>query len=270
MQKTINDRVTIEKEMNIALKSHQFVLYYQIQVDSARHAFGAEALIRWLHPSRGLLSPDQFIPPAEELGLMLPIGQWVLEAACAQLNAWKKNALTRELVLSVNVSAKEFRQDDFVKKIKVLLQNYAINPSLLKLELTESLLLDSVEETINVMNDLKEIGVTFSLDDFGTGYSSLQYIKRLPLDLLKIDKSFVRDIITDNSDKVIVRTIIAMANSLAIRVVAEGVETDDQRQLLLDSGCTQFQGYLFGKPLPIVQFEELLKHQPPPSSVSVH
>jgi diguanylate cyclase (GGDEF)-like protein/PAS domain S-box-containing protein len=259
MQDAIYERVAIAKEMRTALESQQFLLYFQIQINSVYRVLGAEALIRWQHPQRGLLSPAHFIQPAEEVGLMPPIGQWVLEAACAQLQAWEKKALTRELVLSVNVSAKEFHQADFVLQIQALLQKYAINPNLLKLELTESVLLESTEEAITLLNTLKGIGVRFSLDDFGTGYSSLQYLKRLPINELKIDQSFVRNIVTDINDKAIVRTILVMAQSLGIQVIAEGVETEEQRQLLLDSGCTQYQGYLFGKPMPIEQLEEHLK-----------
>jgi EAL domain-containing protein (putative c-di-GMP-specific phosphodiesterase class I) len=206
-----------------------------------------------------MVSPAQFIPLAEETGLILPIGLWVLETACAQLKAWQQDALTRDLVLAVNVSAKQFRQADFVAQVQAAVQHHAINPILLKLELTEGMLLENIEDTIATMNALKEIGVQFSLDDFGTGYSSLQYLKRLPLDQLKIDQSFVRDIAIDSSDKAIVRTIIAMAQSLDMDVIAEGVETEEQRQFLLDEGCTHYQGYLFSKPVPIEQFEALLK-----------
>lgn len=260
MQDAINERVAIGQEMRIALEGQQFILHYQRQVDSEDHIFGAEALIRWQHPQRGLLSPAQFISLAEEeAGLILPITQWVLETACAQIKAWEKGVLTRDLVLSVNITAKQFHQVDFVAQIKTLLKKYDINPKLLKLELTESTLLNSTEDAITLMNTINEIGVRFSLDDFGTGYSSLQYLKRLPISQVKIDQSFVRDIVTNGSDKVIVRTIVVMAQSLGIRVIAEGVETEEQRQLLLDGGCTQYQGYLFGRPMPIEQFEELLK-----------
>lgn len=260
MQDAINERVAIGQEMRIALEGQQFILHYQRQVDSEDHIFGAEALIRWQHPQRGLLSPAQFISLAEEeAGLILPITQWVLETACAQIKAWEKGVLTRDLVLSVNITAKQFHQVDFVAQIKTLLKKYDINPKLLKLELTESTLLNSTEDAITLMNTINEIGVRFSLDDFGTGYSSLQYLKQLPISQVKIDQSFVRDIVTNGSDKVIVRTIVVMAQSLGIRVIAEGVETEEQRQLLLDSGCTQYQGYLFGRPMPIEQFEELLK-----------
>jgi diguanylate cyclase (GGDEF)-like protein/PAS domain S-box-containing protein len=258
MQEAINDRVALEGELLKAIENRQFQLHYQIQVDSSRRPLGAEALIRWLHPERGLVPPAKFIHLSEETGLILPIGQWVLDTACAQLKAWQQDALTRDLTLAVNVSAKQFRQADFVAQIQRVVQQHAINPMLLKLEMTESILLESVEDTIATMNALNEIGVQFSLDDFGTGYSSLQYLKRLPLDQLKIDQSFVRDISAGERDRLIVRTIVAMAQSLNLDVIAEGVETEEQRQLLLDNGCTHFQGYLFGKPLPIAEFETTL------------
>ena len=258
MQDTINVRAALEGELRKALDNHQFHLYYQIQVDDRYRPLGAEALIRWIHPERGMISPAQFIPLAEETGLILPIGQWVLDTACAQLKAWQQDELTRNLILAVNVSAKQFRQPDFVKQVQATVQRNAIDPTLLKLELTESILLDDIEAIIATMNALKKIGVRFSLDDFGTGYSSLQYLKRLPLDQLKIDQSFVRDIVFDSSDRTIVRTIISMSHSLNLGSIAEGVETGDQRQILMDTGCAQYQGYLFSKPVPIEQFEALL------------
>ncbi len=261
MQDTINTRSSLVTDLRKALESHQFRLYYQIQVDSSNRPLGAEALIRWLHPERGLVSPAQFIPLAEETGLILPIGLWALETACTQLKAWEQDTLTRELILAVNVSAKQFRQVDFVAQVQSLMKRHAINPMLFKLELTESMLQENIEDTIAVMNTLKENGVLFSLDDFGTGYSSLQYLKRLPLDQLKIDQSFIRDLTTNSSDKAIVRTTIAMAQSLNLDVIAEGVETEEQRQLLLDRGCSHYQGYLFGKPVPIEQFEALLRQR---------
>ena len=260
MQQTLNSRAALEVELRNALQNRQFHLYYQIQVDSSHRPLGAEALIRWVHPERGLVSPLQFIPLAEESGLILAIGKWVLEAACSQLREWQKDALTRELVLAVNVSAKQFQQADFVSQVQDILRRNAVNPKLLKLELTESMFLENIESMIATMNALKEVGVQFSLDDFGTGYSSLQYLKRLPLDQLKIDQSFVRDLLHDQSDRAIVRTIIAMARSLKLKVIAEGVEIAEQKQFLLDNGCANFQGYLFGKPVPIDQFAALLKH----------
>jgi diguanylate cyclase (GGDEF)-like protein/PAS domain S-box-containing protein len=259
MQEVINARMDLEIDLRRALEAGQFQLYYQIQVDPLYRPVGAEALIRWIQPERGMVSPAQFIPLAEETGLILPIGLWVLESACAQLHVWQQNAHTRDLILAVNVSARQFRQSDFVSQVQAVVQRHAIRSNRLKLELTESLLLEDIADTIAKMNALKEIGVQFSLDDFGTGYSSLQYLKRLPLDQLKIDQSFVRDIAFDASDKAIVRTIIAMAHSLGLEVIAEGVETEEQRQFILDNGCTQFQGYLFSKPVPIAEFDALLQ-----------
>ena len=259
MQASITSRFSLEGELRKALQNQQFHLYYQIQVDSSHRPLGAEALIRWIHPLRGLVPPDKFIPLAEETGLILPIGQWVLETACTQLKAWEQEVLTRDLVLAVNVSAKQFHQADFVAQVQAAVQHHSINPMLLKLELTEGMLLENIEDTIATMNALKEIGVQFSLDDFGTGYSSLQYLKRLPLDQIKIDQSFVRDIAIDSDDRAIVSAIIAMTQSMKLNVIAEGVETKEQRQFLLDEGCNHYQGYLFGKPVPIEQFEALLK-----------
>ena len=259
MQDAINTRVNMEHELRNAINKQQFQLHYQVQVDSAGRAFGAEALIRWYHPERGMISPFHFIPLAEDTGLILPIGQWVLETACAQIKQWQQADLTRNLVLAVNVSAKQFLQIDFVETVQSTIHRHGIDPTWLKLELTESMLLDNIEHIITTMNALKAIGIRFSLDDFGTGYSSLQYLKTLPLNQLKIDQSFVRDIATDSQDKAIVRTIIAMAHSLDLSVIAEGVETAEQRQLLFDKGCTHYQGYLFSKPVPIDEFDLLLR-----------
>ena len=214
-------------------------------------------MLRWLHPEGRQASPEQFIPLAEESGLILQIGQWVIETACAQIKSWEKNENTRNLVLAVNVSAKQFHQAEFVTQVRAAINNHSINPKLLKLELTEGMLLDDIDDTISTMNALNKIGIQFSLDDFGSGYSSLQYLKRLPVDQLKIDNSFVRDISTDRNDKAIIRTIIAMAQSLDMDVLAEGVETEEQFQLLLNSGCSHFQGYYLGKPIPIEEFEPL-------------
>ena len=258
MQDTINARASMESDLNKALARQQFQLYYQVQVDSTRTAIGAEALIRWVHPERGLVSPYDFISLAEETGLILPIGQWVLNTACAQLKAWERNSLTQQLTISINVSAKQCRQADFVAQVKAAAKHYDIDPALLKLELTESILLENIEDIITTMHALKEVGIHFSLDDFGTGYSSLQYLKQLPLHQLKIDKSFVRNIAMDQSDQAIVRTIIAMANSLELNVIAEGVETEEQQEFLQSNHCNHYQGYLFGEPLPIEQFEAMI------------
>jgi len=258
MQAALEARVQLEGALRSALEKRQFRLYYQIQVDSLRRAVGAEVLLRWEHPERGLVSPLQFIPLAEETGLIIPVGLWVLQTACAQLKVWQNNPLTRDLVLAVNVSAKQFRQSDFVLQVQRTLLESGARASHLKIELTESIVLDNVEDTINKMREIKTLGVSFSMDDFGTGYSSLQYLKRLPLDQIKIDQSFVRDITTDPNDAAIVKTIIAMAGAMGQDVIAEGVETVAQLEFLDQSGCHFFQGYLFSKPVPIAQFEALL------------
>jgi diguanylate cyclase (GGDEF)-like protein/PAS domain S-box-containing protein len=259
MQATITNRAALGNELHKAIENQEFQLHYQIQVDSALRPMGAEALIRWIHPERGLMYPEAFITLAEESSLILNIGHWVLETACAQLKAWQQDPLTRDLVVAVNVSARQFHQSDFANQVQYIVQRHAIDPTRLKLEMTESILLENIEGIIVTMNALNDIGVQFSLDDFGTGFSSLQYLKQLPLDQLKIDQSFVRDIATDSSDKAIVSTIIAMAHSLGLDVIAEGVETEDQRQFLLNKNCTHYQGYLFGSPVPIEQFEAQLK-----------
>jgi len=256
MQANITTLVALENELRNAIKNNQLHLYYQVQVDHLGQPFGAEALIRWIHPERGMVSPAQFIPLAEESGLIIPIGHWVLDTACAQIKAWQDNPSTRDLTLSVNISAKQFRQSNFVEQVQSCVERHAIDPMFLRLELTESMLLENVEETVEYMNALGKIGVQFSLDDFGTGYSSLQYLKRLPLYQLKIDQSFVRDIVIDSHDRTIVRTIIAMAQSMYIGVIAEGVETAEQQELLLTNGCRRYQGYLFGKPVPIEMFNQ--------------
>lgn len=259
MQQSVNQRANLESQLHRALAQQQFQLHFQIQVDGWLHAIGAEALIRWMHPERGLVSPAEFIPMAEETGLILPIGKWVLETACAQIKTWEQDSKTCNLVLAVNVSPKQFHQASFVEQVRHLIREHDINPKLLKLEITESMLLENVEDTIQTMVALKQIGVQFALDDFGTGYSSLQYLKRLPLDQLKIDQSFVRDLAVDKSDRAIVRTIITMAQSMGLDVIAEGVETEEQQKLLHKKGCIHYQGYLFGKPVAIEQFNQSLR-----------
>jgi diguanylate cyclase (GGDEF)-like protein/PAS domain S-box-containing protein len=259
MQASINARAALENELHSAIDKKQFQLYYQIQVGNSLRPVGAEALIRWNHYEKGIVSPAQFVPLAEETGQILAIGHWVLDTACSQLKSWRHDARTRDLTLSVNVSAKQFHESDFVSQVQDAVQRHSIDPRLLKLEPTESILLEDIEETVKTMNALKEIGVHFSLDDFGTGFSSLQYLKRLPLDQLKIDQSFVRDLVVDSNDQAIVRTIIAMAQSLNLDVIAEGVETEQQLLLLQENGCNHYQGYLFGKPVPIEEFEASLR-----------
>jgi diguanylate cyclase (GGDEF)-like protein len=251
MQAAASARAAVEKDLRQALVRNEFVLYYQPVVNENNHTTGVEALVRWMHPERGLVFPGEFISVAEQTGLILPLGQWVLEAACAQLVAWSARAETRQLTLAVNVSARQFRHPEFSDQILTLLRISGANPYRLKLELTESLLLTDFDDVIVKMSELRSIGVCFSLDDFGTGYSSLSYLKRLPLDQLKIDQSFVRDVLTDSNDAAIARTILTLAHSLDLGVVAEGVETTGQRDFLLASGCKAFQGYLFGKPAPV-------------------
>ncbi|WP_259367825.1 MULTISPECIES: putative bifunctional diguanylate cyclase/phosphodiesterase, partial [unclassified Colwellia] len=259
MQEIITARVNLENELCRAIEQEQFQLYYQVQVDSTGRAFGAEALIRWQHPKRGIISPLDFIPVAEETGLIIAIGQWVLQTACAQLKRWEQDPLTHHLTLSVNVSPKQFFETEFVAQVQATIQLYGINPTKLKLELTENMLVDNIEKIIITINTLNEMGITISLDDFGTGYSSLYYLKKLLIYQLKIDKSFVHDIVTGIQDEAIIRAIIAMAHSLNISVIAEGVETEEQRQFLLNNGCIHFQGYLFNKPVPIDEFELLIR-----------
>ena len=258
MQVSLASRAVLESALRLGIQHHQFVLHYQPQVDSSGRIFGAEALLRWEHPERGLVPPDQFIPLAEETELILPIGQWVLDTACQRLKAWSEDACTRDLQLSINVSALQFLQADFVDQIRLALTRADAPAHRLKLELTESLVLVDIDDTIAKMQALKQLGVGFSIDDFGTGYSSLAYLTRLPIDLLKIDRSFVKNLPEHQNDAVIVHTIITMAKSLGLAVIAEGVESEAQRQYLAQQGCPNFQGYLFSKPVALEAFEALL------------
>ena len=243
----------LENELKIGIASNQFFLLYQAQVASNR-VIGAEALIRWQHPERGNVSPVEFIPLAEETGLILPLGRWVLETACNQIAAWSSDPEMSQVSLSVNVSALQFLQADFVEQVLEILENTAADPNKLKLELTESMLVNDVEDIIAKMKTLRSHGVRFSMDDFGTGYSSLTYLKRLPLSQLKIDRSFITDILIDPNDATIARTIIALGQNLGMKVIAEGVETDEQRKFLIRHGCRTYQGYLFSKPVPAQEF----------------
>ena len=220
---------------------------------------GAEALVRWQHPQKGLVFPGDFITLAEESGLILPLGQWVMETACVQLAKWATCADMAHLTLAVNVSARQFHHKDFVSHVLATLHRTAANPRNLKLELTESLLVEDVEGIIAKMAELRACGVGFSLDDFGTGYSSLSYLKRLPLDQLKIDQSFVRNILNDPNDAAIAKMVIALADSLGLMVIAEGVEIEAQRDFLARQGCHAYQGYLFSRPLPIDVFEVFVR-----------
>lgn len=255
MQVGITNRIQLERELRIALREGQLRLHFQPQVDSLGRCTGAEVLVRWLHPERGLVYPNHFIPVAEETSLILPIGLWVLEDACRQLRRWADDPALRHLTLSVNVSGRQLHQPDFVDQVLAILQRTGAPPDTLKLELTESHLVNEVEKCIAKMNALTDHGIQFALDDFGTGYSSLSYLKRLPLAKLKIDRSFVQDVLDDPNDAAIVRTIIALAETLGLAVLAEGVETHAQRDFLADNGCHWYQGYLFGRPVTAEDFE---------------
>lgn len=211
--------------------------------------------MRWHHPTRGLVPPAEFIPVAESSGLIVPLGQWVLETACQQLSAWSTQPERAHLTMSVNVSARQFRLPNFVAIVQTICKTTAIKPGRLMLELTESLLLDNMRDVVDKMNALKAEGICFSLDDFGTGYSSLSYLKRLPLDELKIDQSFVKDILNDPNDAAIAKMVVVLADSMGLEVIAEGVETQAQREALAAYGCHAYQGYLFGRPAPIGEFE---------------
>ncbi|PKM12612.1 MAG: PAS domain S-box protein [Gammaproteobacteria bacterium HGW-Gammaproteobacteria-3] len=260
MQVAINARMALEKDLRQALAAYQFELFFQPQMSDGLSLTGAEVLLRWRHPKRGLVSPVEFIPLAEETGLIVAMGQWVLEQACAQIKKWADSDTTCNLQLAVNVSASQFRQPDFVEQVRRILQEQAIDPKRLKLELTESLVLDNVDDTIGKMHRLKGIGVRFSMDDFGTGYSSLSSLKKLPLDQLKIDQSFIRDIAYDADSATIVQTIIAMGLNLGMEVIAEGVETEQQYAFLKQHGCLAYQGYFFGKPMPLAEFERFIQN----------
>ena len=258
MQAAISDRAQLETDLRTALERGEFELYYQPQFALDGSMVGAEALLRWRHPVRGLVPPVEFIVVAEESELIVPMGTWVLRTACEQLAAWQQDARCCELQLSVNVSARQFRQGDFVQQVTDTILDTGIAPRLLKLELTESLMLDNVDDCIAKMSLLKATGIQFSVDDFGTGYSSLAYLTRLPLDQLKIDQSFVRNLGVRRTDGLIVQTIIGMARSLGLEVIAEGVETVLQKELLSQYGCALYQGYLFGKPAPVEVLQALL------------
>ncbi len=260
MQAVVTARAALELGLREAIAKKQFLLYYQAQVVGERQLTGVEALVRWKHPERGMVSPAEFIPLAEETGLILPLGQWVLDTACTQLAKWAAQADLAHLTIAVNVSAHQFHQCDFVDQVLEALARTGANPHRLKLELTESMLVSNVEDVIVKMNALRAHGVGFSLDDFGTGYSSLSYLKRLPLDQLKIDQGFVRDILIDPNDAAIARMVVALANSMGLAVLAEGVETEAQRDFLAEQGCHAYQGYLFSRPLPLEEFEAFVKY----------
>jgi diguanylate cyclase (GGDEF)-like protein/PAS domain S-box-containing protein len=262
LQAAASAHATLQSDLRRGLRHGEFSLHYQPQVGRTGRMTGVEALLRWTHASRGPVLPSEFIPAAEDGGLILPLGQWALETACEQLAAWSERPETSALSIAVNVSVRQFRHPEFVDLVMTALQNPKVSPHKLKLELTESLLAEDMEVTISKMARLKSIGVTLALDDFGMGYSSLSMLKRLPLDQLKIDKSFVADILTDPNDAAIARTIIGLAQSLGLNVMAEGVETEAQRAFLAHHGCDCYQGYLFSRPLPIAALEDFMKALP--------
>ena len=262
MQQDVIARAVLEKELHQAIEQGQLRLFYQIQVDRAQKPLGAEVLLRWVHPERGLIPPSEFIPIAEENGLILTMGQWVLETACAQINAWRGDPVLKRMQLAVNVSSKQFQQPDFVEKVVDTVERHAINPHLLKLELTESVVLKNIGDTIEKMRQLKYYGIELSLDDFGTGYSSLSYLKLLPLDQIKIDQAFVRDMTENRGDMVMIQTVVDLGINFELEVIAEGVETEMQFKLLSRYGCGFFQGYMFSKPIALDQFEVLIRKEP--------
>jgi diguanylate cyclase (GGDEF)-like protein/PAS domain S-box-containing protein len=265
MQAAVNARSNLEADLRQGLARGELIVHYQPVVNHHALLLGAEALLRWAHPQRGIIRPDDFIPLAEQTGLILPLGRFVLQSACMQLMQWSQDAATAHLTVAVNVSARQFRQPGFVAEVLETLREHGVPPEKLKLELTESLLLGDVEDTIARMVQLKSEGVGFALDDFGTGYSSLSYLKRLPLDQVKIDQGFVRDVLTDPNDAAIVRTILALARSMDLDVIAEGVETTGQLAFLRLHGCEGFQGHLFGRPGSARDIEAYLRlpHQEP-------
>ncbi len=258
MQQTLMARAEMEAELRRVVADQQLVLHYQPQIDARMRIIGVEALLRWQHPLRGLVPPAEFIPLAEETGLIVPIGQWVLETACRQLRAWQGNPATRDLIMAVNVSARQFHQPDFVDTVRQLITDTGATPTRLKLELTESVIVDDMDDTVAKMKALKAFGIGFSMDDFGTGYSSLSYLRQLPLDQLKIDRSFIQEVDSNSGDAEIVRSIIAMAQALDLHVIAEGVEKETQQRFLSDSECHAFQGFLFCHPLPVSALEKML------------
>lgn len=257
MQKQVEERLALEGDLRRAVQKSQFVLHLQAQYNNDRRIFGAEVLVRWLHPQRGLILPGEFIAVAEETGDIVEIGKWIIETACRQLKSWQGNEKFRNLVLAINVSPRQFHDQSFVDFVSEAITRWQIDPTLLKLEITESLMLDNIEVALEKMAMLRESGVSFSLDDFGTGYSSLSYLKRLPLSQLKIDQSFVRDVAREKNDATLVRTIIGMAENLNLSVIAEGVEDEAQLHLLAKMGCHAYQGYFFSRPVALTEFEQL-------------
>jgi EAL domain-containing protein (putative c-di-GMP-specific phosphodiesterase class I) len=258
MEQVVKQRLALDKDLRIAVSANQFALHFQAQVTEHGRVTGAEVLVRWIHPHRGVVPPGEFIPLAEETGIIRALGKWVLESACAQLAIWGRKAATAHLTLAVNVSALQFAHPEFVDLVQATLRQTGASPLRLKLELTESVMVGNMPEIIEKMKAIKSMGVGFSLDDFGTGYSSLSYLNCMPLDQLKIDQSFVRNVLISASDAAITRTIIALAKRLNLEVIAEGVETKSQRDFLAAAGCRAYQGYFYSRPLPLEDFQAML------------
>ena len=255
MSYAVSERLTLERSLKEALKAGQFELFYQPQVRLADYALvGTEALIRWRHPELGTIAPDKFIPVAEETGLIVPMGRWVMEQACRQLKAWQGGPLAH-MRMGVNISGRQFREGDLAETVAEVIRASGIDAQLLDLELTESMLMADGESTLKVLSLLADQGVTLSIDDFGTGYSSLAYLKRFPVDTVKIDRAFVRDLDHDEDGRAIAKAIVSLAHSLNLKTIAEGVETEEQASLLLHHGCDEIQGYLIGRPMPVAEFE---------------
>ncbi|RZJ13574.1 MAG: GGDEF domain-containing protein, partial [Haliea sp.] len=266
MQLVATANAALATDLRQGWKEGQFHVVYQPQVGPDGKMSGVEALLRWKHPVRGLVEPGLFIATAEETSLIIPLGRGVIDAACAQLAAWARRPDRRHLSIAVNVSVRQFRHPDFVDEVMSAIREAAVSPHRLKLELTESLLASEIEVTLAKMASLKALGVKLSLDDFGMGYSSLSYLKRLPLDQLKIDREFVKDILTDDNDAAIAKTIVRLARSLDLDVIAEGVETRAQQEFLSALGCPSYQGYLFCKPLPLQELEAFIDGQAVPQA----
>jgi EAL domain-containing protein (putative c-di-GMP-specific phosphodiesterase class I) len=257
MNRKALERMKLENNLRNALHHDQFVVYYQPVADDRNQIIGMEALLRWHHPELGMINPSRFIPLAEETGAIVPIGKWVLHAACQQVRKWHDMGYT-EVCVAVNLSTRQFREPDLIETVEQAIEDTGLAPNYLKLEVTESGVMEYPEQAIAKMKTLQTKGIHFSIDDFGTGYSSLGYLKRLPIDTLKIDRSFVMDSTTDKDDQEIIKTIIAMAQNLHMDTVAEGVETKEQQEFLTQHGCHMMQGYYFGRPMPAEQFEEML------------
>jgi EAL domain-containing protein (putative c-di-GMP-specific phosphodiesterase class I) len=254
MQRAAKDRMAMENDLREALQRNEMELYFQPQLDADGRNVAAEALLRWHHTERGMVSPAEFIPVAEDTGIILELGEWVLITACAQLKSWMELAdrgvIKQFPTISVNVSPRQFRQQNFLQRVQQVIEQSNVDPRCVELELTESMLIDDIEDTAHKMEQLARLGVRLAIDDFGTGYSSLHYLKKLQLHRIKIDQSFVRNVHTDAGSAVIVKTIILMAHNLGLEVIAEGVETEAELRFLRENGCLNYQGYYFSKPLP--------------------